>query len=53
MSLNWISMARLVSPASGGLAQLAHQAGATLAVTLILPWPPHSISATAVGSSPE
>jgi hypothetical protein len=27
--------------------------GATLAVTLTLPWPPSSISATAVLSSPE
>jgi hypothetical protein len=27
--------------------------GATLAVTLTLPWPPSSISATAVPSSPE
>ena len=38
---------------NGGHAQFVHQARATLAVTLMLPWPPHSIRATAVGSSPE
>ena len=53
ISLNWISMAFFTSPAMAATHSSCIRRGATLAVTLMLPWPPHSISATAVGSSPE
>ncbi len=53
ISWNWISMARRTSPARAASHSSRIRRGATLAVTLTLPWPPHSISATAVGSSPE
>ena len=40
-------------PASAAAQSACIARGATLAVTLTLPWPPSSISATAVPSSPE
>ena len=46
-------VARVASPAIAAWHSSAIARGATLAVTLTLPWPPSSISATAVWSSPE
>ena len=44
---------RCASPAIAATHSSCIARGATLAVTLTLPWPPSSISATAVPSSPE
>ena len=48
-----IAEARRTSPSSAATHISCISFGATLAVTLTLPWPPSSISATAVPSSPE
>ena len=46
-------IAPLALPATAATHSSCISLGAMLAVTLTLPWPPHSISATAVASSPE
>ncbi|CAN6484224.1 unnamed protein product [Victoria cruziana] len=52
-SWKWMRLASRASPASAALQSSRIRRGATLAVTLTLPWPPSSIRATAVPSSPE
>ncbi|ABA50388.1 hypothetical protein BURPS1710b_2698 [Burkholderia pseudomallei 1710b] len=51
-SFMWISRAVFTSAASAARQSSLIARGATFAVTEMLPWPPRSISAIAVGSSP-